>query len=103
MPAKKKVAKRKVAKRKKPVKRTLPTSSAGGGKCDEKKLCAYMDKLYVYLNVDQPGTLYNYLKTMSDALCNVEDQAFGPGGNPAARWCGGGGAGGPVPPKPPVW
>ena len=92
MPAKKKVAKRKVAKKKKkPV------------KCDEKKLCAYLDKLYVYLNVDQPGTLHHYLKTMSDALCNVEDQAFGPGGNPAARWCGGGGAGGPVPPKPPVW
>ena len=91
MPAKKKVAKRKVAKKKKPV------------KCDEKKLCKYMDALYVYLNVDQPATLYRYLREMSDALCNVEDQAFGPHGDPAARWCGGGGAGGPVPPTPPVW
>ncbi len=74
-----------------------------GSKCDDKKLCLYMDALYVYLNADQPGTLYRYLKDMSRALCNVEDQAFSGAGNPANRWCPGGGGGGPNPPKPPVW
>lgn len=105
MPAKKKVIRRKVAKKRpnpRPNPRPKPPGSAGG-KCDEKKLCAYMDKLYEYLNADQPGTLYRYLKEMSAALCNVEDQAFSGSGNPAKRWCSGGGSGGSPPPKPPVW
>lgn len=74
----------------------------GLDECNVPHICEYLEALDKWLhNKFIPD--YTALRV---AVCNVEDQAFGGGGNPnkPPRFCSGGGTNEPAdPPKPPVW
>lgn len=100
MASKKKTA-RKPAKR--ATSKAKPAITGAKGKehdCTPPDICDYLKELSEWLRDDFLGEY----KKLRVAVCNLDHEVFGAGGNMADRLCTGGTAGEPTqPPDTPVW
>jgi len=101
MAARKRKSVRKTRKVTKAVEKTTKTThpQPQPDKCNMKHVCDFMEKLSKYLqdfNADY--------KKLRIAVCNLDHQVFGAGGDLSLRFCTGGASGEPAdPPPPPIW
>ena len=97
---------RKTTRKKKPIHKKLLRRPAAEvyylpvvEKCDLPNVCNFLQSLSDYLQVFNAD-----YKKLRIAVCNIDHEVFGSGGNLTDRLCTGGTSGEPAdPPPPPVW
>ena len=95
----------KVAKKalKAPAKKAKPTPPYWNGDCTPENICKYLTQLNKFFWDPADGFVADY-KKLRKAVCNLDYEVFGSGGNLADRFCTGGGATEPAAVEdPPKW